>query len=353
MSLPRDHQQIDALSAASAGMLALGVPTDRRVHAIRLLAEMLDRADADGRVNFDDGLYAIEQRLGVDECIDAYAWFEATGVAARTRTGWLIKGIDANRLPAGANAASVAILARHIAENRAESNTAVSARKDAPAPSAGAAQLASITPIGVARPRPVAAPSLARRLPVMAGSLAAAAALVLGFVSFANRPDNTNSRGDLASRSQALRDAAAKPAVTVGGVTSAVPNTAPGATAPASVVAPVAPTAPGGVACLLPDIRVLSVDVAAVPGVLTGTEWTALVAGTVTNTSPYPATLDGVKVLVDLGAGAVVEGTALLSATKLDPGASGTFSSLIPAGSVEPLNPVATVAATNWKTSGC
>jgi hypothetical protein len=335
-------------------MLALGVPADQRAHTLRVLSEMLDRADLRGRVKFDGALFAVEQRLGVDECVDAYALLETTGVARRTPTGWVIPAIKSHRGPAGANAASMAVLARHLAENAAESGIVRDA-VHATSPSRGAAQLAEITPIGAARSKhaPV---SLARRMPVMAGSVAAAAALLFGILSFTGRLETANPQADLASRNGALPSVPAvdQPAATVAGAVGTVPSVVTGATQPSSVATTSGgTTASPGLACLLPDIKVVSIDVAAVPGLLSAPTWTALVTGTVTNTGAETAALDAVKIVLDAGHGLLTEATTLLSVRELAPGATGTFSGLIPAGSVEPTNPTATVTATNWKTAGC
>jgi hypothetical protein len=355
MSLTRGDQEMDPISAASAGMLALGVPADRRAHALGLLAEMIDRADTKGRVEFNDAVYAIEQRLGVARCLDAYEWLEGTGVVRRTPTGWVIKAIAAHRGPAAATAASMAVIARHLEENAAESGVV---REGALAPAAvsrGAAQLAEITPIAAARAKAAPSLSFARRVPVMAGSVAAAAALLLGLLTISHKDPITDQRGDLASRSGSLPavKTPAAPEVVVGGVNVPVPSVVTGVVeTPAVATVPGAPT-PGGLACLLPQISVLSIDVVMVPNLLTGSTWTALVAGTVTNVSEHPATMDGVKILLDLGNGVVTEGSAVVSDTSLEPGISSTFSGIIAAGTARPENPSATVAATNWKSIGC
>ena len=346
------------MSAASAGMVALGVPAGRRAHALGVLSELLDRADAKGRVKFDDAMFAIEQRLGVDECLDAYTWLEKAGVAKRTPNGWVIRNIAAHRGPAGATAASMAVLARHLEENSAECGV----ERDGsdvvaePARSRGAAELAEITPIGAARAKPVPAVSFSRRMPALAGSIAAAAALLVGLLSFTANDKVTDQRGDLASRSGALPSVepkVAQPAATIGAVAGSVPSVVTGVTEPGSVATTPGTPAPTGLACLLPQIQVASLDFASVPSLLGGSTWTALVAGTVTNVSQDPATLDGVKVVLDLGNGVITEGTTVLSVSELAPGATGTFSGLIAAGSAKPENPSATVTATNWKSTGC
>ncbi|HVE94730.1 MAG TPA: hypothetical protein VNB24_07390 [Acidimicrobiales bacterium] len=354
MSPSRNDEQIDPISAASAGMLAIGVKADKRAHALGLLAEMLDRADRRGVVRFDGEMMRMEERLGVHECLDSYSWLEATGVAKRTHVGWQIPAIRAHRGPVGVTASSMAILARHLEANAAEAGIDRDITSKMPMPVSLGAN-AEIAPIAAARADRDAR-ALSRRLPVMAGSIAAAAAAVLGLISFANDSGSGDHRGDLASRSGSLTtDGSAAgggsaaglstpTAPTVGGVTASIPSSnSPVAAASGSKAPP----------CLLPDIKVLAVDFTFVPDVLTGPTWTALVAGTITNVSSQAATLDGVRVLVDLGNGAVAEGAGLLPPGELAPGQTGTFSALVPLGADKPEIAAPTVTATNWKSTGC
>lgn len=353
MSPARNDEQIDPLSAASAGMLAIGVKADRRAHALGLLAEMLDRADHRGLVRFDGEMMTMEERLGVRECLDSYSWLEATGVAKRTHNGWLIPSIRAHRGPVGATASSMAVVARHLELNAAETGVARDITSKMPVP-IGASSTAAITPIGAARDEGDAR-RVARRLPVMAGSIAAAAAAVLGFLSFADNSGGDDLQGDLASRSGTVsRDAVAAPGTGAAGVAGTAYPTVDGATTRSSSNSAIA--AAGGSKspqCLLPDIKVLAVDFTFVPDVLTGPTWTALVAGTVTNVSTQTATLDGLRVVIDLGNGAVAEGAGLLPPGELAAGDTGTFSALVPLGAEKPEIAAPTVTAMNWKSAGC
>jgi len=339
MAPTRNDEQIDPISAASAGMLALGVKADKRAHALGLLAEMIDRADHRGLVKFDDELMTMERRLGVSKCLDSYSWLEATGVVRRTHNGWTIPAIGAHSGPVGATATSMAVLAHHLEMNAAE-----------------------ITPIGAARAeRDFRA--VARRLPVMAGSIAAAAAAILGLVSFANKPDSPDHANDLASRSGALStDAPSLPGTNIPGANdAAAPAPAPsapsvGGTIPRPITGSATAVASGDtnpLECLLPDIKILAVDFTFGFDVLTGPTWTALVAGTVTNVDTQTASLDALRVALDLGNGAIAEGTGLLPSGELAPGHTGTFSALVPLGAERPTIATPTVTPTNWKSGGC
>src|SRR5690348_16377427 len=104
----------DPLSAASAGLLALGVPRRRRNDALELLGAMIDLADENGKVTLDQKLFAVEKRLGVDESLDAYHWLETIDVVHRTGFGWTISNFDAHRDPVGVTADSMAVLRKHL-----------------------------------------------------------------------------------------------------------------------------------------------------------------------------------------------------------------------------------------------
>ena len=104
----------DPLSAASAGLLALGLPLHSRSEALALLAHMLDLADTSGEVDLDDKLMALEARLGVSQCLDGYTWLQTLGVIRRTKSGWVIPFFAEHNGPVGATAASMLVLRRHM-----------------------------------------------------------------------------------------------------------------------------------------------------------------------------------------------------------------------------------------------
>lgn len=104
----------DPISAASTGLLALGVAPKRRMETLGLLAALLDLADERGEVLLDGELMETEERLGIDLCLEGYEWLERLNVIRRTWSGWLIPNFAAHRGPAGATVASLAVLRRHL-----------------------------------------------------------------------------------------------------------------------------------------------------------------------------------------------------------------------------------------------
>lgn len=114
MHKPVRGLQDDPLSAASIGLLALGIDRSRRAEALELLGAMLDLADDHGDVLLDGALFAVEQRMGVEPCIEIYGWLETIDVVRRTGSGWTIPLFATHAGPVGDTAASIAVLRRHL-----------------------------------------------------------------------------------------------------------------------------------------------------------------------------------------------------------------------------------------------
>jgi hypothetical protein len=149
----------DPISAASSGLLAIGVAPRRRMETLGLLAALLDLADERGEVLLDSALMETEERLGIDLCLEGYEWLEQLDVIQRTWSGWVIPNFDAHNGPVGATFESLAVVGRHL-EHREN--------------------VAAVVPLA-----PVEAPAIRhltwrRRLPVVAASVAAGVAVLAG-----------------------------------------------------------------------------------------------------------------------------------------------------------------------------
>ncbi len=192
----------DPISAASTGLLALGVGPQRRMETLGLLAALLDLADEGGEVLLDGELITTEERLGIDLCLEGYEWLEQLDVLRRTWSGWVIVNFDAHGGPAGATAASIAVLHRHA--NAFEE-----------------AEPVAVTPLRRRRRLAVVAASVAAGIAVFAG-----AAQLVPQAAVSTR--NAAVRADGSVTSQA------------GAVVSAVPQT-PVATGPSATHAPSEP----------------------------------------------------------------------------------------------------------------
>lgn len=153
----------DPISAASAGLRALGVSAPRRLETLVLLSALLDISDPQGEVVLDTTLIATEERLGIDSCLEGYEWLERLDIIRRTWAGWTIPAFAQHHGPAGMNAAAMAVLARHLP---APADPALVAARDAPA---------ADDVIPVLRLRP-----WRRRAPAVAASIAAGIAALAG-----------------------------------------------------------------------------------------------------------------------------------------------------------------------------
>ncbi len=152
----------DPISAASSGLLAIGVAPRRRMETLGLLAALLDLADEQGEVLLDGALMATEERLGIDLCLEGYEWLEQLGVIERTWSGWVIPNSASHGGPIGATVDSLAVLGRHLEYRDA---------------------VAAVT--AVQPPAPVEVPvstriTWRRRVPAVAASVAAGIAVLAG-----------------------------------------------------------------------------------------------------------------------------------------------------------------------------
>ncbi|MEY2425907.1 MAG: hypothetical protein QOI61_1479, partial [Actinomycetota bacterium] len=109
-----DGSDDDPISAASSGLLAIGVAPRRRMETLGLLAALLDLADERGDVLLDGALMETEERLGIDLCLEGYEWLEQIGVIQRNWSGWVIPNFTAHHGPVGATVESLAVLGRHL-----------------------------------------------------------------------------------------------------------------------------------------------------------------------------------------------------------------------------------------------
>jgi hypothetical protein len=145
----------DPISAASSGLLALGVGPQRRLETLGLLSALLDLADERGEVLLDNSLIETENRLGIDACLEGYEWLERLDVIRRTWSGWLISNFEAHHGPAGMTWESMAVLRRHM------------------------------EPVAVEETAPVITlPTWRRRIPAVAASVAAGVAILAGATQF-------------------------------------------------------------------------------------------------------------------------------------------------------------------------
>lgn len=153
----------DPISAASSGLLALGVTSRRRMETLGLLGALLDLADERGEILLDSALMETEERLGLDLCLEGYEWLEQLGVIRRTWSGWQIPNFSSHRGPAGATETALALLRRHVG-----------------------ADFDVVIPMPTREPTPVVAPlkPWRRRVPVMAAGVAAGIAALAGATQF-------------------------------------------------------------------------------------------------------------------------------------------------------------------------
>ena len=197
----------DPISAASSGLLALGVTPQRRLETLGLLSALLDLADERGEVLLDSALIETEDRLGIDACLEGYEWLERIDVIRRTWSGWVITNFHAHHGPAGMTAASMDVLRRHLSS------------ADAPV-----AALPRRVPVEATAPV-VTLPTWRRRLPAVAASVAAGVAVLAGATQFV--PQAAVSGRNAAVQTQgSIAPAPANP------VTAAVTQATAAATAP-------------------------------------------------------------------------------------------------------------------------
>ncbi|MBA2610048.1 MAG: hypothetical protein H0U92_13995 [Actinobacteria bacterium] len=342
-------QELDPLSAASAGLFARGIKGNRRSEVLELLSAMLDLADAEGTVALDDALYATEQRLGVNYCLEASTWLEELGVVIRTCNGWAIPAFALHLGPDGNTMESMQVLQLHLAALRSDSTEET--------------EIVAL-PIGPADPsldpRVVVPMKRWRRtVPMAAAGIAASIAVVAGVSQIV--PQAAVSGRDAALHADAPTSVVAGAS---GALRSSVPAVAGGATStsvaagsPTSAAA--APSTGGllnGVVCVAPRVltAITSVEIVALP--LAGddgqTIWVAVVKGTTTLTDTETAVLlPGLSVVGHVIDGDTEAVLATLGAPLLVPDQASAFSAVISLGSTKPTTAVtATATPTGLKT---
>lgn len=335
----------DPLSAASAGLLALGVERSRRAEAMELLAAMLDLADDKGDVLLDGALFAVEQRMGVDSCLEIYAWLELLGVVVRIGDGWSIPAFDAHHGPEGETLASLAVLRRHldsVGQPEAEVPDLVA---DGP----------TVVPMRKAR----------RVVPMAVAGLAASIAVVTGVSQFVpqaavtgqNVARNASAPTTIPkSRIGSVVPGALSPTVSSVGST---PAAADGTGSPGAVLTPttagLVDAVTGVVTCAIPSVvtTVSNVELVRVPlaGPKGETIWAAVVTGTATLTEGTQGLLlPALEVVAHVVDGDTAPVLATLSAPLLLPNVATPYSAVVALGVAKPTAPVtASAVASGFK----
>ena len=151
-----NHQQTDPLSAASTGLVALGLNWEQRAETLALLAALIDLADNSGEVLLDSALLRVEERLGIDLCLSGYERLEQLAIVHRTWSGWVIRNFETHARPCRQDAAtrwtSCVATANCCARSARPSRTRVPAEAATP-----------VVNIGTWRRRAAARPSPASR----------------------------------------------------------------------------------------------------------------------------------------------------------------------------------------------
>lgn len=335
----------DPLSAASAGLLALGIERSRRAEALELLAAMLDLADDQGDVLLDGALFAVEQRMGVDGCLEIYSWLELLDVVERTGDGWRICAFAEHNGPAGDTLASLEVLRRHL-------------------DSVGQEDVASAEPVSA----PVVTMRRWRRtVPMAAAGLAASVAVVTGVAQFVPQAAvsgrNAAERRAVPTTSAPLRSTVnsvvgAGNAVTGGTAVTALNPTTTLAGAPATpsttgIVSNIA----GTVACAVPNVVTAVSSVELVRLALAGEHgerlWAAVVSGTATlRNQSEGLLLPSLEVVAHVVDGDTAPVLATLAAPLLLPDLPSPFTAIVVLGATKPTTAVtASAVATGFK--GC
>ena len=327
MSRSARHLQDDPISAASTGLIELGIDRSRRMDALEVLGCLIDHADSAGNVVLDRELVSQEETLGVDKCLEAYTLLERLDVVTRTDRGWSIANFHLHQGPVAETAASLAILRKHMVAPNVEIVFEAAPKKPAVAP--------------LHRWR--------RAVPVAAGIAASAAALVgatqllpQAAVSGRNAAHSADSPTSVVRRALEATTRAttekAQPRSTVASTATSALATTP----PSNGAAPLA--------CLLPQVlaTVDSVDVVQVPlgGKNGQTIWTAVVKGTATLTNTDKTlllpTLNVVAHLADGDSEAV---PATLTTRLLTPNQAAPFNAVVALSARKPTGPVTATAA--------
>lgn len=332
----------DPLSAASAGLLALGVERSRRAEALELLAAMLDLADEQGDVLLDGALFAVEQRMGVDGCLEIYSWLEVLDVVERTGDGWRICAFADHHGPTGETLASLEVLRRHL-DSVGHEDIAVAE----PVP-------AGVTPIRRWR----------RTVPMAAAGLAASVAVVTGVAQFV--PQAAVSGRNAAQRSAAPTSAPLQSTVSsivkAGGVaTGGTPSTAvnPSTTVAGAPATPsttgIVSNITGTVACAVPNVVAAVTNVELVRLALADEDgkrlWAAVVTGTATlHNQTEGLLLPALQVVAHVVDGDTAPVQATLTTPLLLPELPSPFTAIVVLGAAKPTTAVtASAVATGFK----
>ncbi len=334
--------ELDPLSAASAGLFARGIKGNRRSEVLELLSAMLDLSDADGRVALDEALYAVEQRLGVNYCLEAYTWLEEMGVVVRTGDGWSIPAFALHIGPVGNTVDSMQVLQRHLAAMRDERLAADSA------------PLTLVPAIPADEPSVVVPMKRWRRaVPMAAAGIAASVAVVAGVSQFVPQAAVTGHNAALRADAptSVVKRAADATRTTVAGVTGAATSAPTIAARPSTSLAATPTTGAliGGVACLAPQVITAITSVDTVRLLLAGdhgqTIWAAVVKGTATLTGSDTALLlPGLSVVAHVVDGDTDAVLATLAAPLLTPNTPSVFTAVIALGDQKPTAPVSATA---------
>lgn len=339
----------DPLSAASAGLVALGIDRARRVDVLEVLGCLIDHADVTGHVVLDQVLFLREEALGVDKCLDAYAVLEELDVVRRTERGWRIVGYAAHNGPVGETEASLAVLRKHLASVGRDTEEA---EPEAATPPPVMEPIR--TPVGVAAMGRVTPLRRTRRAVPIAAGLAASAAVFAGVTQFipqaavsgrnaavtADAPTTAKPRGNTPTSNLVTGSTVGGPATTAGAgtATTAATPTTPG---------------PGGAACVVPNVvaTVTSIEITRV-GLLGNGLWSAVVQGTATlRDSEDALLLPALDVVVHLANGDTAPVKATLVSPLLQPGTPAPFSTFVALGADKPAEaPRATATAVGLPT---
>ncbi len=333
----------DPLSAASLGLVALGIDRARRIDVLEVLACLIDHADFTGSVVLDQELFFREEALGVNKCLDAYAILEQLDVVSRTDQGWTIADFRWHAGPVGETEASVAVLRKHLASvgvNASDKELADVAFEHAPV---GAAVAVTAPVIALTRWR--------RAVPVAAG-IAASAAAIVGISQFVPQAAVTGRNAALtaAAPTSAARSTTARAAGgSAGAGDQSGSNAAPKVTSALAATATTNATGPG-IACLVPKVASTITSIEVVPLALAGnngqTIWAAVIKGTTTLTdSESSLVLPALNVVAHVAGGDTDPVQATLAAPVLLPHQAAAFNAVIALGDAEPTSPVTATAA--------
>jgi hypothetical protein len=327
----------DPLSAASAGLLALGIERSRRAETLELLGAMIDLADANGAVLVDGALYSVEQRMGIDACLEAYSWLEQAGVITRTGLGWDIAGFAAHAGPVGETMASIQVLRRHLD----------SVGRDEPV-----LTLVADAPSG---DKVVALRRWRRAVPAAAVGLAASVAVVAGVAQFVPQAAVTGRNAALHATLPTDVVKGATGPVTHRGLTAVTHAATTATSVPAPTTTAVADNTPttglvASVACLGSDIVTTVTNVSLVHLAFAGDHgqaiWAAVVTGTATATNASASIIPStISVIGHVVGGDTEPVLASLAVPTLLRGVPAPFSAVISLGEAKPTQAVTASAS--------